>query len=299
MDDEARLVVDCNPEHAVVFRQERTIPCYPNRPSKIQGCLLSFGRSSNNDIRLPSGPTGSATTTQDRRVVQGGGSYQNYRDHHFYFLLAPSGELILRDLSPGLTRVDVEGASPKDESLYTLHGHGASPRQRVIPRTERAQYVTFGTRTMFRLSWNPGYVPQVQSAACPIQDRLAAYARALRAGGGLLLGIPEADGPGSAVHPSHDNWSSRASRGSGPGGYRPLFKYGPLAQGELGRVSKAVELASGELFAVKEIRGERKREDSRWKAILTREVEAITELLHVSVFIVGPVGGPSRWLRHV
>ncbi|KAK3898055.1 hypothetical protein C8A05DRAFT_38375, partial [Staphylotrichum tortipilum] len=85
----------------------------PTHPGPaIPGRLLRFGRNDTNDIRLPSGP---AVVSKNGNANAGGGghTYQNYRNDHFFFYLALSGELIIRELSHGRTTVELKNATPQ------------------------------------------------------------------------------------------------------------------------------------------------------------------------------------------
>lgn len=69
-----------------------------------------------------------------------------------YFYLAQSGELILRDLSPGRTGIEVANETPENQTLYALCGE---PRQRVIPKGEDLRpEIVLGTTTRFLFLWH-------------------------------------------------------------------------------------------------------------------------------------------------
>ena len=176
-----------------------------------------------------------------------GQPYRNYRKQHFFFFLAPSGELIHRDLNLRLTAVEVANASSGEAALYSQHGD--NPRQPVIPRTSREVYITFGINTIFSLLWNPDLLGATPAVA---QQNLALHARLLAATGMSL--------------PAPDQESSEPS---------------------VSVYSEVVDLASGGLWAVKEIKtGAR---DDEWKAKFKREVEFAAPLRHVSVSL------PCSW----
>ena len=83
-------------------------------PAKA-GQLASFGRHEQNDIRLPSTPPNC------------------FRREHFFFFLADSGELIIRDLTTGkigITYVDVSNVSREEARAADLQG--TSVRQRAM-----------------------------------------------------------------------------------------------------------------------------------------------------------------------
>ncbi len=95
----------------------------------------------------------------------------------------------------------------------------------------------------------------------------------------MTLTLPE-----SSLRPNSEQ-QSRALRSmyapsSGPSlpgcRTRRIHKYKDLGQGSFGTVSKAVDLADGSLWAVKEIRAEKKSDS--WKASFVREVETLQSL---------------------
>jgi hypothetical protein len=227
---------------------------------------------------LPSGPNGFPSNS-NANGGRGGRSYQNYRNDHFFFFFAPSGELILRDLSPCLTAIEVEDATPYEASLYALHG--SNPRQRVIPRTNKVVYITFGTTTCFRFVWAREYQEEFHSDAFEAQDALAAHALALRVSG-MTLTAPETDSLKPPMNHSRE-LRSRYSPSTGSslaGTSRPIHMYRVLGEGTFGQVSKAVELTSGDIWAVKVIKSE--VADDRWRTCFLREVEMLKCLRHVS-----------------
>ncbi len=131
------------------------------RSSRTPGRIASFGRDPSNDIQLPcAGPSSQ-------------GNPNNYRGTHFFFYLAPSGELILRNLSPGLTDLEMHNVSPSEQSNYALQG---SSRMRVVPRSHLDMSVVFGKRTRFRFIWRVVLFPG-------IQDALGQHARLLQVPG--------------------------------------------------------------------------------------------------------------------
>lgn len=100
---------------------------YLNRPSKTAGQLASFGTHPNNDIRLPTSPDPSPRNQHQDSRSNRRRNFQNYHNFHFFFYLSTLGKLILRDLSPCLTSIEIANASPEEGTLYELHG--LHPRQ--------------------------------------------------------------------------------------------------------------------------------------------------------------------------
>lgn len=94
---------------------------FGHRASRTAGQIVTFGRDPDNDVVLPcAGPGPRGNPNNYRAII------------HFFFYYAPSGEVILRDMTPRLTEVEVHDVSPDDQLKYALQG---SPRIRVIPRS--------------------------------------------------------------------------------------------------------------------------------------------------------------------
>ncbi|KAH6617149.1 kinase-like domain-containing protein [Chaetomium tenue] len=279
-DKEARAIVAMNPDHVTQFVGSDVLACYADHPSQIPGRLLSFGRNEAHDIRLPSEPPVPGARNDNAnggRRARSHGNYGNYRNDHFFFFLAPSGELILRDLSPCLAAIELENSTSTEGYLYALHGK--NPRQRVIPRTTRAVFITFGSSTCFMLKWARGYQNDADMTDFVVQGQLADKALALHMRG-MTLTAPDED---TLMPPMHHSRELRSrytpSGGSSLSGHvRPIHKYSVLGSGTFGEVSKAVELSSGELWAVKEIKGDTK--DDYWKQCFLAEVEILLTLRH-------------------
>lgn len=282
MDDEAKAIISLNPDHTTQHFGVRVLACYADRRSKIPGRLLSFGRNDTHDIRLPSEPpvpgprTGNGCNADGARRAR---SYGNYRNDHFFFFLAPSGELMLRDLSPCLTTIELENSTPVEAHLYALHGK--NPRQRAIPRTSRTMYITFGTSTCFKLTWARTYQGESDMTDFVVQGELAgkALAHHMR---GMTLTAPDEDTLAPPMYHSRELRSRYTPSGGSSlaGRNRSIHKYGVLGSGTFGEVSKVVELSSGELWAVKEIKGDKAHD--YWKQCFLAEVELLLTLRHVS-----------------
>jgi hypothetical protein len=251
------------------------------------GRLATFGRHKNNDVTLPSHAKpkqgkghGENAAAEQNLKASSGHAYQNYRNHHCFFFLAKSGELILRDLSPRLVHVEVENATPDEATLYALHG---SPRQRVIPRIDRHITIIIGTSTYFALEWANNLVDPETAP----QPSLASQARALAVPGTT----PTPPGRCSRSHGSrglhsrelHSSHTPSVASKAGP--IKSCHKYQALGAGGFGTVYKVVDLSSGELWAVKEIDSTKKIGSSNLselKVSLIQEVETMAKLSHVS-----------------
>lgn len=301
MNEDARCVVENNSNtayHAWSSRDEEHLVFGPDHYTKTPGTLVTFGRHENNDVRLPSFPhprRGRAASGETSALAASNGFYQNYGDDHFFFFLAESGELILRDLSPPLVRIAVDNANPEETTLYALHGSPErGPRQRVIPRTTRPIYITFGTNTCFKLKWFPDPVTKNEYS----QAYLAARARSL-AVPGMNLTPPLANLEPPGLHSMELRSHHTPSVASKSVPYKSIHKYQQLGSGGFGVVWKVVDLSSGELWAVKEINttmqvkrkeiGHAKGYDfarkgviESVKASLIQEVENMATISHVS-----------------
>jgi len=263
------------------------------QPSRAAGRLVTFGRHQNSDIKLPRcgrpgvrgiTPSSSGSST---------GNYEGYRNDHCFFFLAPSGELILRDLSPCMVAILLgdhmaKSGSPSPESLlYGLHGNPSTgPRQRVIPRSGMKVFIAIGTNTIFRFEW----ADRMNGSCAQTQNYLAARARSL-AVKGMTLTPPAGSSDGWAnvlrklnlLELESCNTPSVAPK-EGP--RKSCHKYSILGSGGFATVYKSVDLATGELWAVKEFDGSPRNRGARssreLKASLVREVEHMARISHVS-----------------
>ncbi|KLU85616.1 serine/threonine protein kinase [Magnaporthiopsis poae ATCC 64411] len=119
------------------FVHEGVLRFAANFVSKVLSCVACFGKDSNtNDVVLP--------------------SHTAYRNDHFAFFLAPSGELILRDKSENGLSLWIEGVPDNEQAIYGLSGR--TTRQRVIPRVNCNVHIVCGNSSTcleFTLRWNP------------------------------------------------------------------------------------------------------------------------------------------------
>lgn len=268
--DEAREVVALNPDRRVQTSSSLGdgLPFTTDRQSKTPGLLASFGRSKSNDILLP---TQGIYRGRDDGVKEK--HYLEYRNQHCYFFLAPSGELVLRDLTPCLTAIDVPNASEEEGRLYGLHGQ--DPRQRVIPRTDKPVYICIGFGAIFTLVWPP----QISQQNSQIQQALANHARFLSPPGNThtapsgphLTGVPRGGNTVSRFAPSIPTI---------PGTRKSIHRYETLGSGAFGEVRKVVDLNTGELWALKEIR--QGDGSDRRKVSFKEELELLYGVHHVS-----------------
>ena len=263
------------------------------QPSRAAGRLVTFGRHENNDVRLPRYGRPSVHGITPSSSGSSTGNYEGYRNDHCFFFLAQSGELILRDLSPCLVAILVgdhtqKSGSPSQEALYGLHGNPSTgPRQRVIPRSNMKVFIVVGSKTVFRFAWADG----MNGSCAQTQTYLAARARSL-AVKGMTLTPPVA---------SSDGWTRVLQKLNIPelkschtpsvapkeGPRKSCHKYSKLGSGGFATVYKVVDLATGELWAVKEFDRSRRdgavRSSRQMKASLAREVEHMAGISHVSL----------------
>ncbi|KAK5659646.1 hypothetical protein OQA88_854 [Cercophora sp. LCS_1] len=226
------------------------------QPAK-SGQLASFGRHDLNDIRLP--------------------SLNGYRMNHFFFFLAESGELILRDLSNGLTSIDVPNVSPEEAAACDLHGR--DPRQRVIPRVPRRPgvYINCGNNTTyarFLLRWSNSVLsPEVN---------LAQNAQLLRVPG-LTPTAPDEDTvmqySSRTKHDLRSRYTPTTASNSGPN--KKYHTDRILGKGGFAVVSKVVDLRTGELWALKEIKPG--AWDDSYRAAFKQEVEVMDKVRHKNI----------------
>jgi hypothetical protein len=222
-----------------------------DRAANAAGRLASFGLNRDNDVRLPK--------------IQG----QGYRNHHFYFYLVPeTGELMLRDLTPRRTEIRLHNAAVEDQKHYGLCGE---PRVRVIPRDHSRLFsIVFGTDTNFEFEWR-----------CDVggaQDSIVrTAARAL-----AVPGMTPTRATSSLVQMRHHELRSRYTpTAPSPRAHNiDVHRYKVLGEGGFGVVSKAVDLRTGQLWAVKEIKLGTQSSPSR--ATFTKEVDTMFRLRHVS-----------------
>jgi serine/threonine protein kinase len=112
-----------------------------------------------------------------------------------------------------------------------------------------------------------------------MQRQLFALAQVLAATG---MTMTSADSRQSDLTPSpHARYElrSRHTPSVGVGNIKPYHAYRKLGSGSFGTVSKVVDLSTGELLAMKELR-EGKNDDA-WKKAFKDEVEIIAKITHV------------------
>lgn len=222
--------------------------------SKFPSRLVSFGRNSNHDVRLPSQPR----------------PLRNYSNDQCYFYLAASGELILRELSPSSIQIVLPDATAEQQQVYSIQGN---PPQRVIPKDKTRRAITFEpTNAKFQFQW-----------MIPLQDNktdadLAKHALDLAiAGMTVTRPVPQTFGP-FHQYALRSQFSLPAASRSGS--IKSIHRYRRLGEGTCGVVHKAVDLSSGEMWAVKEFKP--KARTAEWTASFKREVETLSKLRHVS-----------------
>ncbi|KAJ2981003.1 hypothetical protein NUW58_g6795 [Xylaria curta] len=269
LNEEAKAVVNLNPDYQLYSGGIKILVFSTQRPSKTAGQLVSIGRHEQNDIRLPTSAPGSHGT---RRRTNSGRNYGGYRNHHCFFFLALSGELILRDLTHRLTAIEVPNLLGEEQKKYDLHG--TNPRQRVIPRGYADIVITLGTSTHFLFRWGTYFHNKREGEQHHLEQEAHGLART-----GMTLSIPhEVQEKQFGKYDLRSRYTPSVS--IAPHRYISCHKYEKLGEGGFGVVFKAVDLSSGELWAVKEIKP--KAIDDRWKSAFKKEVEMMAPLRHVS-----------------
>ncbi|KAK4221542.1 kinase-like domain-containing protein [Podospora fimiseda] len=205
--------------------------------------------------------TGNTQSTTSSSEHRGGGRYQNYGNDHFCFFLSSS--------DPRIYELD-----------WVKIPSGDKVRQRVIPRTRESILINFGAETSsaeFLLQW---YEHLVGTSKPSTQSNLARQAHELA---GMLQGMTIAGFRGSQVKAIEKEKPTLRSAYS-PSTVkdrkmRPIHRYSKLGTGSSSTVWNAVDLSSGELFAVKEFRGSGNTEkDEKIKHGLRNEVDMLKKL---------------------
>ncbi|KAK3896728.1 kinase-like domain-containing protein [Staphylotrichum tortipilum] len=241
--DEARAIVALNPKHRLVDRTGADVLAVRH----IAGQQTTDGHSSSSR------------------------SFLGYRNYHCYFFLAESGELILRDLTAS-TVVELANASHEEARVYNLQG--TNPRKLVIPKTERGIYIWFGKNARFRLAWNRRLLTR------ETQGFLTSHARLLKATG-MSHTMPydgdddEDDGARFKAH-IYRTRSRHAPLIPSPNPPKQFHRYEMLGQGSFGVVSWVVDLKTGMLWALKELKPG--APSDRWKESFKHEVEIMYRL---------------------
>ncbi|KAH7017023.1 kinase-like domain-containing protein [Ilyonectria destructans] len=253
--DEAQRILEANPDFQETLVGMKCLTFGSTFKSKFPSRLVSFGRNGNHDVRLPSQPR----------------HLKNYYSDQCCFHLATSGELILRELSPSSIRITLPDAAKDQERVYSIQG---TPPQRVIPKDGASRAILFQpTGAEFMFQWR-----------IPLQDdktdvELAKHAVDLAIPGMTLTSaVPEAFKP-SHQYLLRSQFSAPAAVKSGT--QKPIHKYRELGQGTYGVVHKAVDLSSGEIWAVKEFKP--KPRTVEWTTSFKREVETLAKLRHDNI----------------
>ncbi|KAH8736307.1 kinase-like domain-containing protein [Ilyonectria robusta] len=253
--DNAQEILEANPDFQDTFSGTKCLSFSTEFKSKIPSRLVSFGRNSNHDVRLPSQPPGQ----------------RNYSSGQCYFFLAKSGELILRELAPSSIRISVFDATEDQKKKYSIQG---TPPQRVIPKDRTARTILFlqtGAEFVFR--WR-----------IPLQDDKTDVDLVKRAADLAIPDMVLTSALPQALAPEHQYtlrslFSAPAATKSGT--QKSIHRYGELGQGTYGVVYKAVDLSSGEIWAVKEFKP--KARTAQWTASFRREVEIMARLQHGNI----------------
>jgi hypothetical protein len=274
---EATRIVTWNPEYCRRVNGVESLSFKAENKSRISGRLVSFGRlAGNNDVVLP----------DDNRYAQFvlftfsmNMKWLTQLRFQCSFYLVESGELLLEDATTGhhtyLTWFDDDGRQEK----YFLQG---DPRRRVIPPVAGKKIsIYFGRYAYFQFIWHGSLDPSDLDSR---KEALGLIAKAT---------IIPSKGMGLAVlrDPNLDPTayeSKTANTPSVPVEYdgqplRQIHVYSKIGAGAFGVVSKAVDLATGSIWAVKECKNPgHGAMGETWKVAFKREVEKLAKLSHVS-----------------
>ncbi|ROW10028.1 hypothetical protein VPNG_06495 [Cytospora leucostoma] len=282
---QALSIVEANPKFQLITPDRTKVLAFPfNFKSKYPGRLVSFGKAGCHDVILPS------THRVDNEDQEG---YRN--DHCFFYLAEGSGELVLRDVS-GKTGLFYPNLPDPPENPYRLHG-GPPHRQRVIPKGDARIDVMIGSKAQFRFQW-----PSNGKYGAQTSEKFLQRAKSLAVPGAT---ITNPSVPASEVARQF----SRKAQYQLPSQYTPSVKsttacditfhrYRCMGEGSFGVVHKVVDLRTGEIWALKEIKlinngphgseFERRRAHERAES-LKKEVETIFPLKHVSNSLISTI----------
>ena len=189
-----------------------------------------------------------------------------------------------------LTFITVKGSKVSAER-YRLQG---DPRRRVIPQAPFEEIlIHFGKRAIFSFNWHQATSPPYRVAL--IKAQLARIAQQnTRYNQEELLDVPHDPGlPATA----YEEWSKRTPAVPKEWNGKPtrlLHYYEELGSGAFGTVYRAVDLATGSLWAVKECRRTDPKaiagvfaDKEHWKLDLKKEVENLARVQHVRLPLWG------------
>ncbi|KAI9172676.1 Serine/threonine-protein kinase PrkC [Paramyrothecium foliicola] len=253
-------IVQANSKYHATVRGIKSLTFRAGHRSVIPGRLLSVGLLAGaNDVILPE---------------------DGYAQFQCFFCYAPSGELILEDATTGHhTYIDWYDCQGKQDK-YSLQG---DPRRRVIPRAEpRMISICFGQYASFQFIWHVSTAAEDVASVGLQLARIAAntHVNDQRA----ILAVPRIPNLDSTAYEARTINTPDVPVEYDGQPLRQIHVYNKIGSGHFGNVSKAVDLATGRIWAVKECR----RPDNSlvaesWKAEFKREVETLARYSHPNI----------------
>lgn len=226
-DAESRKIVEENTSYQSRYNGALSLRVKAGNTSKFAGRVLSVGRlKQTSDIVL---------------------YLRGMPDQQCYFQLYPSGELILQDATTGYhTSIGCRDASGKVIDKYSLQD---DPRRRVIPMDRSLPIVIWLTSEIsFKFVWGESIMKNVDAA----RKALIVIAEANNKAGGVHFEPQRTLNPAMIEFEPRSPNAPKVPIDLDKKPLRQIHTYKVLGEGGFGRVSMAVCLAEGKLYAVKE-----------------------------------------------
>ncbi|KAK0732492.1 kinase-like domain-containing protein [Apiosordaria backusii] len=251
-DDESRTIVKDNPKYQSRCKSILSLRVEAGNSSRHPGRVLSLGR-----------------LKQINHIVL---YLQGMPEQQCSFQLSPAGELMLEDATTGHhTTIRCTDSRGNIIDKYRLQG---DPRRRVIPMDRNLPlFIWLGSKIHFRFVWGDSFIRNVDTA----RKALFSIAEKTKVVGGATLQPQRSLNPAQIeIEPKSPN-APVVPIDLDKQPLRQTHTYKVLGEGAFGRVSLAVDLASGELFAVKECKKRTKKADFKV------EVEQLAKLRHPNI----------------
>ncbi|KAK4171754.1 hypothetical protein QBC36DRAFT_350116 [Triangularia setosa] len=216
-DAESRKIVEENTSYQSRYNGALSLRVKAGNTSKFAGRVLSVGR------------------------------LKQTSDIQCYFQLYPSGELILQDATTGYhASIRCRDASGKVIDKYRLQG---DPRRRVIPMDRSLPVVIWLTSEIsFKFVWGESIMKNVDAA----RKALIVIAEANKKAGGVHFEPQRTLNPAMIEFEPRSPNTPKVPIDLDKKPLRQIHTYKVVGEGGFGRVSMAVRLAEGKLYAVKE-----------------------------------------------
>lgn len=166
------------------------------------------------------------------------------------------------------------------DARYSLQG---DPRRRVVPMDPDLKIrIWFGKKVAFRFRWlsNLQSPEKVDEFRARLSKAPAAVTNATK---GVLLAVPRNPHLEPTAYEKRTQYTPNVAPELDGQPLRQVHVYKRLGKGAFGSVYKAVDLATGSLWAVKHCTNPKRRDDGseKWKRDLKNEVEKLAKLQHV------------------